>query len=84
MKNIVSLSVIAFIMLLVGALIHYGKTSPDVIFTANVEALSDAEHGEYVKCWKSIRDDISDVVLYCGTCTELPGTYRGGMNFCKP
>ena len=55
-----------------------------MIFTANVEALSDAEHGEYVKCWKSIRDDISDVVLYCGTCTELPGTYRGGMNFCKP
>ena len=55
-----------------------------MIFTANVEALSDAEHGEYVKCWESIRDDISDVVLYCGTCTELPGTYRGGMNFCKP
>lgn len=84
MKNIALLSVAALVILLIGTLIHYENTSYDVIFTANVEALSDAEHGEYVKCWKSIRDDISDVVLYCGTCTELPGTYRGGMNFCKP
>lgn len=74
MKNIVSLSVIAFIMLLVGALIHYGKTSPDVIFTANVEALSDAEHGEYVKCWKSIRDDI----FRC--CALLWNLYRTPRN----
>lgn len=84
MKNIALLSVAALVILLIGTLIHYENTSYDVIFTANVEALSDAEHGEYVKCWKSISDDISDVVLYCGTCTELPGTYRGGMNFCKP
>lgn len=84
MKNIALLSVAALVVLLIGTLIHYENTSYDVIFTANVEALSDAEHGEYVKCWESIRDDISDVVLYCGTCTELPGTYRGGMNFCKP
>lgn len=84
MKNIALLSVAALVILLIGTLIHYENTSYDVIFTANVEALSEAEHGEYVKCWKSIRDDISDVVLYCGTCTELPGTYRGGMNFCKP
>lgn len=84
MKNIALLSVAALVILLIGTLIHYENTSYDVIFTANVEALSDAEHGEYVKCWKSIRDDISDVVLYCGTCTELPGTYRGGMNFCNP
>lgn len=84
MKNIALLSVAALVILLIGTLIHYENTSYDVIFTANVEALSDAEHGEYVKCWESIRDDISDVVLYCGTCTELPGTYRGGMNFCKP
>lgn len=84
MKNIALLSVAALVILLIGTLIHYENTSYDVIFTANVEALSEAEHGEYVKCWESIRDDISDVVLYCGTCTELPGTYRGGMNFCKP
>jgi len=84
MKNIVLLGVTALVILLIGGLIHYENTSFDVIFTANVEALSEAEHGEYEKCWKSIRDDISDVVLYCGTCTELPGTYRGGMSFCKP
>ena len=65
MKNIALLSVAALVILLIGTLIHYENTSYDVIFTANVEALSDAEHGEYVKCWKSIRDDISDVVLYC-------------------
>ena len=33
---------------------------------------------------KTSFDVISDVVLYCGTCTELPGTYRGGMSYCKP
>ena len=82
MKKIL-LIIAAFVIFLVTVLI-YDKTSFDVIFTANVEALSQAEHGEYIKCWKNIRDDISDVVLYCGTCTELPGTYRGGMSYCKP
>ena len=62
MKKIL-LIIAAFVIFLVTVLI-YEKTSFDVIFTANVEALSQAEHGEYIKCWKNIRDDISDVVLY--------------------
>lgn len=74
MKNIALLSVAALVILLIGTLIHYENTSYDVIFTANVEALSDAEHGEYVKCWKSIRDDI----FRC--CALLWNLYRTPRN----
>ena len=48
MKKIL-LIIAAFVIFLVTVLI-YEKTSFDVIFTANVEALSQAEHGEYIKC----------------------------------
>jgi len=48
----------------------------------NVEALSQQEHGIYVHCYDYIKADPTDNVMYCGTCSMIPGTWRGGMNFC--
>lgn len=47
----------------------------DIYMFANVDALASEETPDGGnKCYKLVNDDPS----------ELPGTYRGGMNFCKP
>ena len=56
------------------------SNSMDELFEANVEALTRNE-GIGTKCYKNIRNDPSDVALYCGTCGEIPG--RGSnSSFC--
>ena len=55
----------------------------DGFLSANVEALADVEHGKYVRCLEIINSDPADTVLYCGTCTEIPGRFVGAMSNCK-
>ena len=53
------------------------------LFNANVEALSQIEQGEYVRCYDRIVTDSTVTVLYCATCTIMPGRWKSGMNYCK-
>lgn len=78
---ICALSSIAISFLCV--LTQYAKLSVNEIVSVNVDALAQVEHSKYNRCWRRIRYDISDTVLYCGTCTEIPGTYTGAMDFCQ-
>lgn len=59
------------------------QCSPTQLFSQNVEALSDVEQGQYIRCFRLIKYDPGDTVFYCGTCSELPGRFRGGMDYCK-
>lgn len=83
MKRIVLLIVSLFAASLASVFVWQERTSVEAIILTNVEALSQVEHGEYDRCWRRIRTDISDTVVYCGTCSEVPGTYKSGMDFCK-
>ena len=83
MKRIVLLIVSLFVASLIGVFVWHERTSVEAIISTNVEALLQVEHGEYDRCWRRIRTDISDTVVYCGTCSEVPGTYKSGMDFCK-
>lgn len=54
------------------------------LFILNVEALSRIESsGQYIDCYKNIESDPSDYVTYCGTCSDIPGRWKGGMSFCE-
>lgn len=39
--------------------------------------------GQYIDCYKNIESDPSDYVTYCGTCSDIPGRWKGGMSFCE-
>jgi len=54
-----------------------------MLFEENVEALSQVESGEYVRCWETVMSDPTDDVRYCGTCSVIPGRGYSGMGFCK-
>ena len=58
------------------------RNSMDELFNANVEALASGEHGSYTKCYNTIKAHKTENVMYCGTCTVLPGMWRSGMSFC--
>lgn len=45
---------------------------------ANVEALANDESVAGKTCYKSITTKASSQVIYCGTCTWVPGTYSIG------
>lgn len=85
MKPIFNKRIIAIIITVVGSItvfIGYSKSSSLSLLYANVKALEEVEHGIYERCYKMISSDPSDVVKYCGTCSEIPGRWRGGMSFC--
>jgi hypothetical protein len=43
------------------------------VYLANVEALAQ-ESGSTKDCWNNISAAVAQQVLYCGTCTYIPGT----------
>ena len=61
------------------------ERSNDYLFERMVDALSisegDAGSG---KCWNSITTSDGELVLYCGTCTWIPGhhTWNSGNGKC--
>ena len=61
----------------------YHRIENSLIYS-NINALCEVEHGVYVKCYDSVKYDPVDQERYCGTCTELPCTFKSGMNFCIP
>ena len=54
-----------------------------MLFVNNVEALTQDESSGYVRCYDYITSDASDTVMYCGTCSVIPGRWRGGMSYCN-
>lgn len=86
MKNCVfTLAVSLFVSGLLGCLLMIdSKPHRDEFLMMNIEALSQVEHGQYVKCYDQIKYDPIDQERYCMTCTELPCTFKTGMNFCIP
>ena len=49
------------------------NNSMDELFNANVEALTRSEESGTGTCYNSITTSEGQKVLYCGTCTYLPG-----------
>lgn len=47
---------------------------PSSLKLANIEALTKDESSKKEKCYNSITTKEGSQVLYCGTCTYLPGT----------
>lgn len=62
--------------------VNNGRNSMDDLFNANVEALAQNESGKYIDCYERIVSDPTDEVMYCGTCSEIPGRWKSGMSFC--
>lgn len=56
------------------------KISP--LLFENIEALAQNESGKYIDCYERIVSDPTDDVMYCGTCSEIPGRGKSGMSFC--
>ena len=54
----------------------------DSLFISNVNALSRVE-GTYTQCYNRIHSDPTDTVIYCGTCSEIPGRWQSGSDFCN-
>ncbi len=84
MKKIVflALTIVLTISAAIAAYVFSRNPSSD-LFEANVEALADTEYGEYVRCYETIKSDPTEYVFYCGTCSDVPGRWRGGMAHCK-
>ena len=56
----------------------------DMLLTENVEALAEDEHGSGL-CYKTITTKDGAMVLYCQTCTYIPGTdaWNSGTGNCN-
>lgn len=51
------------------------NNSMNELFNANVEALANNEGGGK-KCYRELISDLSEQVVYCGTCEDVPGRGR--------
>lgn len=77
--SIIAILILAFVL----ESIDYFSKDALLLFT-NVEALSQVEHGKYIRCYNRIKSDPMDTVRYCGNCDEIPGTWKSSMDYCIP
>jgi len=66
--------------------ISTGKTgtAEQMLFEANVEALSKMEESGGQECYKEFKCDPAEQDVYCGTCEILPGRGSRTSNCYKP
>lgn len=83
MKTIVlKLFAVSILVAVIGGICDFKNDT--FLLEENVEALAQTEHGEYIRCYDTITSDPTDNVRYCGTCQDIPGRWKSGMNFCRP
>ena len=68
------------------ALLYFGFSKADANVLSNVIALSSSDDDEMVECYNTITTDSCKMVLYCGTCSFIPGdnTLFSGKSKCEP
>ena len=67
-----------------GAIYFLSHNNQDKCLIKNVEALSQTEHGSYIRCYQNVKSDPADSEIYCGTCEALPARAYSAMSFCRP
>lgn len=60
------------------------KTAEQMLFEANVEALSKMEESGGRECYMEFKCDPAEQDVYCGTCEILPGRGSRESNCYKP
>ena len=55
----------------------------DSFIEANIDALAETEASSGKKCYNNIKNDPVEEVVFCGTCTTLPGRGTGKSNCYK-
>lgn len=56
----------------------------DYMLELNVEALSQVEHGKYIRCYDQVMNDPTEEAIYCQICKSIPGREYNVLNFCIP
>lgn len=85
MSKLRSFCIILSLVILTNAVVFTYKSINNRIsplLFENIEALAQNESGKYIDCYERIVSDPTDEVMYCGTCSEIPGRPKSGMSFC--
>jgi hypothetical protein len=83
MKRLFIDAILILILFTSIGIIYYSQNDSQ-LFVANIDALAQVEHGQYIKCYNNIKSDPMDTVIYCAVCDEIPGTWKSSMDFCIP
>ena len=59
------------------------RNKVDSFIEANIDALAETEASSGKKCYNNIKNDPVEEVVFCGTCTTLPGRGTGKSNCYK-